>query len=137
MSHDGSVHLISLLVERLFSVGSEQIIKGIESTLGPDDESSELTTRGQLEEVHSVNVTEINSGNISESLYHLDVIIGIDDQGSSSLNESSVSHFSFTGSQFFALNNSDNIIIDVESFQESNGILGSFTIFEFIFNNQW
>lgn len=136
MSHDGSVDLVSLLVESLFSVGSEQVIKGIESTLGPDDESSELTTRSQLEEVHSVDVAEINSGDVSEGLNHLGVIIGIDEQGSSSLNESSVSHFSFTGSQFLALNDSDDIIIDVESLQESDGILGSFDTFEFIFDDQ-
>jgi len=68
MAHDSSVHVVSLLIERILSIGSEQVIKGSEGTLGPDDESTQLTTRSQLQQVHSVNIAHINTRDISEGL---------------------------------------------------------------------
>lgn len=136
IAHHCSVQLVSLLVEALFSTVSEQFVKSSEGTLSPDDESSELTTRCQLQKVHSVDIAEIDSRYVSEGLQHFDIVIRVDDERSSSLHKSSVSQFSFTGSQLLALDDSNNIIVDVESLKESNSILSLFDVLHSVFNDQ-
>ena len=42
--------------------GTVDFIQESESTLGPDDESAEVTTRGELEEVQPPDVDDLNTG---------------------------------------------------------------------------
>lgn len=136
VTHHCSVHLVSLLIKGLLRLASEESIEGRESTLGPDDESSQLASGSQLQKVHSVHVAHVHSRHVPEGLQHLHIVIGVDDQRSSPLLEPSVPHLSFTSPQLLALDYSDHIVIDVESLQEGNGFLGLFDAFQSVFDYQ-
>jgi len=56
-----------------------------------------VSSRGELEKVKTVDVNELNSGDVSESLNHWGLLV-VDDQRTSSLNISSVSELSLSGS---------------------------------------
>ena len=81
----------SFLLLTGLSVGTEDVVKFLESTFGPDDESSYVTSRSQLKEVKSADVCDLNSRNISESLDEGNISATVDNQWSSSGSVSSVS----------------------------------------------
>lgn len=97
----GSEELVSVLLEGGVSVGSEELVKGSEGALSPDDESSELTTRSKLEEVESVDIDDFDSGDVSECLDEFGVFIKVNDKGSLSDSVSLSSDFSDTRSDAF------------------------------------
>ena len=76
-------------------VGSVYFVESLEGTLGPDNESSEVTTGGEVKEVHPVDVQEGNSGQITEGFGDT-VVFGVDDQGSLAHGVSSVSDLADT-----------------------------------------
>jgi len=95
---DSSMEMISGLALGSNSVATEEFIKGLEGRFSPDDESSEVTTRGELSKVKSVDVGDFNTGDISNSSEESDVFIAVDEEGSSSEVVSLVSKFTLTGS---------------------------------------
>jgi len=95
---DGSWELPSLLLLRSLGLGSKDVVELLESVLSPDDESSEMTSWSQLQDVQSLDGYKFNTGDVSESQVQWSLFV-VDNQWSSSLSPSSVSEFSFTGSQ--------------------------------------
>ena len=63
--HHVSVEDIATLLDVSSSVVSEDAIECLEGVLGPDDESAEVTTGSELEEVKSVHVDEVDTGEVS------------------------------------------------------------------------
>ena len=63
--HHVSVENVSTLFNVSSAVVSEDTVEGLEGVLGPDDESAEVTTGGELEEVKSVNVDEVDTWEVS------------------------------------------------------------------------
>jgi len=51
IGHDGSVKVVVLLLLSSVSVSTENLVKGLESGSSPDDEPTELSTGGELEEI--------------------------------------------------------------------------------------
>lgn len=133
---DGSVKSVSVLFIGDLSEGTEDFVKGGESGLGPDDESSEVTTWGELFKVKSVDVGNIDSGDVSDSSDEVDVFVSVDDQGTSSNSGSLVSQFADSGSEGSGFSDSVNIIDGTDLLEESKGVLGLFNSFDFIINNQ-
>jgi len=136
VGEDSSVEVISGLALGSNSVSTEKFIEGLESRFSPDDESSEVTTGSELSKVKSVNVSDFNTGKVSNSSEESDVLVAVDKEGSSSESVSSVSELTLTRSNNLSVGNSFNIFVGTESLQESNGILSLFNTFEFIINNQ-
>jgi hypothetical protein len=85
-----------------------------------------LTSGSELFKRESGNIRDFNSGNVSESLDEFGVFIGINNEGSFSDSVSSVSHFSFSGSKRFGVNDFLDIFVGSESLEELNGIFGFF-----------
>lgn len=81
------------------------MVESLEGGPGPDDESSEVTSGGQLEEVQSVDVAGLNSGDVSGSLGDESVFVGEDNKGALSGLVSSVSIFSLSGPDFPGFSN--------------------------------
>lgn len=103
--------------------GSEDFIKEAEGALGPDNETSEMSSRGELEEVQSPDVDELNTGQVAESLDNTVVLI-VDDKRTTALTMSAVPEFSFAGTDFAGVGNLDDISVGVEGLEESDGLLG-------------
>lgn len=59
---------VVLLEERWGGGGSVDVVESLECGVGPDDESSEMSTGGKLEEVKSLDGGSLNTGDVSESL---------------------------------------------------------------------
>jgi len=105
-SHQTSVELISTLLNTLFSVGTENLVKMSESIFSEDDESSEMATRCELQKVKSVNAAGVNSWKISSSSLEERVLITVNKERSLSQNETRISHFVLTSTGSSALTNS-------------------------------
>jgi hypothetical protein len=114
---------VSLLVGSSSSVGSPDLIEGLEGILGPDDESSDVTSGGQSEEVQSSDGAEFNSGNVSEGLDH-GRRLSVDNQGSDSSSPSAVSGLSLSSSLASALLDLLAIFVSLELLEDGNGGLG-------------
>jgi len=136
IGHAGSVELVALFREGLFGGRPEEGVQLLEGTLGPDDESAQLTSGGQLQQVHSGHVAHIHSWHIAEGLHHFDVFIGVDHQRTSSLGEPPVPQFAFAGSQLLALDHSHDVFVDTEPLEEGDGFLGLLDAFETVIDDQ-
>ena len=66
-SHHASVKSISTLLNAVLSVGTEDVVKVSKSIFGEDDESTEVTTWSELEQVKSMNAASINTWKVSGS----------------------------------------------------------------------
>jgi len=98
-----------------------------ESISGPENESSDVSSRGELKEVEGFNVDEFNSGKVSEGVDKV-AVLRVDDERSSSGNVSAVSDLSVSSSDLSGFLGLDDIIVCVEGLEESNGSGGLFDV---------
>jgi len=108
---------------RTLFVSSIDLVELLESALGPNNKSSEMTSGSELEEVQSLNAAELHTGDVTESSQESGLLI-VDDQGTSAFDVSPVPHLTTTSSDFLRVDNSLNIGIGVEGLQDSDGSLG-------------
>jgi hypothetical protein len=94
--HGSSVEVVSSLLNTSLGRGTEDVIESTEGRRSVDDESSEVTTGGEHEEVKSVDVASINSGHVSSVLGDVGVVVVVDNEGTLSHGESGVSHLTLT-----------------------------------------
>lgn len=127
---------VSLLLGRSLSPGSENLVQLLEGSLSPDDESSDVSSWGKLEEIKSADVSNFNSGDVSKSFNEGDVSTTVNDQRSSSGSVSSVSELSFSGSNLDGVDNLLNISPSSSISKELNGFLGSFNLFNLVANDE-
>jgi len=91
-----------------------------ESISGPENESSDVSSGGELKEVEGFNVDEFNSGKISEGVDE-SAVLRVDNEGSSSGNVSAISDLSVSSSDVSGFLSLDDIIVCVEVLEESDG----------------
>jgi len=127
-SHHGSVELVAVLLNTLLSVGTEDLVEVLESILGVDDETTEVTTGGELEEVKSVDGADINTSKVSGGSLDGWVLITVDDEGTSSHDEAGVSHLTGTASGGLGFADSLEILLSTEFVQSLEQVLGSLNI---------
>jgi len=104
-------------------VSSVESIKSFISILSPDNESSEMTTRGEMKNVQAVNVEDINTGKVAESSEEGSLLF-VDDQGTFSLDVSPVSGFSFAGSNLLGILDFLDISISLQGLEEFYSLRG-------------
>ena len=112
--HDSSVEVISTLFEGRVSVGTENSVKSSETTLGEDDESTEMSSWSELEDVESMDVASVNTWQVSSGSLQFVVSLVVDDEWSFSQDVSGVSQFTLTGSGVSGCSNLGKIISDTE-----------------------
>lgn len=95
--HHVSAELESTLLDTLLVVGSEDLVEGLEGVLGEDNESSEVTTWGELEQVESVDGASVDTWEVASGLLDKWVLISVDDQRSLLEHEAGASQFANTG----------------------------------------
>lgn len=106
--------LVSSLLNTLNTVGAENVIEGLESILGEDDKSSEVTTRGELEEVEAVNVAGVNSTEVASGTLDGGVVVSVDNKRSLSESEAGGSEFTNTSAGVLVSADSSEIILGTE-----------------------
>jgi hypothetical protein len=109
---------------RGFLVGSIQSVELKESILGPDDKSSEMTSRSKLEEVQAMNADEFNTRDVSKGSEKWDCFVVVDNQRSASLDITPVPHFTLSCTKSLGLNDFFDIGVCVDFLEESDSIFG-------------
>ena len=99
------------------TVSAIDIVESVHAVLGEDDESAEVTTRGELEEVKSVHAASVNTGEVPGGLLHVQISITVDDQRSLTEGETGVSVLALTGAQLLGGADALQVTIDTELFQ--------------------
>lgn len=94
--------------------------------MGPDNESAELSTGRELEEVESVDIDDFDSGDISEGFDQLGVLVEVDNQRALSDSVSLASEFAVASSDASAVNNFLDVLECSDSLEEGNCISSFF-----------
>ena len=128
---------VSLLLLAGILVSTEDLVETLEGILSPNDESSDVSSWGKLEEVESADVDDFNTWDVSQGLDEGDVLSAVDDQRSSSGSVPSVSLFSSSCSDSGGINDLLDVVPGTDEFQESDGFSGSFNFFDSVVNDQW
>ena len=115
--HHVSVENVSTLFNVSSAVVSEDTVEGLEGVLGPDDESAEVTTGGELEEVKSVNVDEVDTWEVSGGSLHILILLSVDDEGTTSEDISGVSHFALASSDLLGVSGSLHVITSTNTLE--------------------
>lgn len=128
-----AVHDIAVKdVSALFNVGSavvaEDTVEGLEGVTGPDDEATNVTTRGELEEVKSVDVDEVNTGEVSGGSLDVLILLTVDDQGASAENVSGVSHLAVAGSDLLGVSGSLHVLTSTNVSKGAEESLGGINV---------
>ena len=122
---EGSLEEVALLeLGRLFEA-AEEVVESFEGFLGPDDESAEVSSGGELEEVKSVDVADLDSWDVSGSLDDGLVVAVIDNERADSHDVSAVSGLSLAGSDLSGDFAFFDFLVDTEFVKEGKEILGS------------
>lgn len=106
--------------------GSVDLIQSGERRGSPDDETSEVSTRSELQKVEREDGAGLDTRDVAESLEELlaiDIWV-VDDQRSTALASAAVSQFTLSGTDLARLLDFDEIWASTNSLQESNGGLG-------------
>jgi hypothetical protein len=90
-SHQVSIKGVATLFDTLLTVGTEDAVELLEGTLGEDDKATEVTTRGELEEVESMDAAGVDTGEVTGGLLNLGLVI-VNNKGSLGHLEARVSH---------------------------------------------
>ena len=104
-------------------VGTEDLVEESESSLGPDDESTEVSSGSELEKVEGSDVASLDSGNVSESSNDT-VVLVVNNERTTSHSVLSSSSLSFTGSDLLGGDDLGDVGVGVHSLEGGDGGLG-------------
>lgn len=79
-SHKRSVQLVTILLKRISLVSPEDVVESLECILGEDQESAEVSSGGELENVESSDVASVDSRQVSSCLLDGLRLISINDK---------------------------------------------------------
>ena len=87
---------VVFLVDGNLIEGAEDVIEQGEGTLSPDDETTEVTTRSELEEVEPPDVDYLNTGKVTEGLDNT-VVLVVDNERTTALAVTTVPELALAG----------------------------------------
>lgn len=96
----------------------------LDGTLGPDAESSDVSTWGKESDVKSVDVDEVNSSDVLDGSGESLRVVVSNDQRTFSVLESSVPELSLSGSEGLGVDDSLDVGADSVSVEGGNSLLG-------------
>jgi len=124
--HSVTVELVASLLNSLVGVGTENVIEFSKGRLAENDESTDMTTRGELDKVESVDVAGLDTGEVSGATLYVVVFVVVHNKGSSAHGEARVAVLSLTGTHLLRL--ADTVEVSsttehVDGIEESTGRL--------------
>jgi hypothetical protein len=101
--------------------GTVDAVESLESTRGPDDESTKVTTRSELEEVESSDGAGLDTSDVAESGDELLAISlgGVDDKRATSLAVAAATELALTGTELLGVLDLADVLIGTDSLQET------------------
>lgn len=117
-------HLHVILLERRGLVeGTEDLVESSECALSPDNETAEVTTGSELEEVQSPNIDELNTGEVAESLDNAIVLV-VYNKRTAALTMTAVAQLSLASTELARVGHLDDIGVSIQGLEECNSLLG-------------
>lgn len=103
--------------------GAVDLVEGLESGGRPDDETAEVTTGGQLQQVQGVDGAGLNTGDVAEALDELLAVdLGVvDDQGSAALPVAATTELTLTGAELLGALDLLQVGAGTDGLQETEG----------------
>lgn len=135
VGHDVGRKGVVLLEGRGLAVGTVDLVQKSESTLGPDDEATHVSTGSELQQVEGADVGELNTGDVAESLDDT-VVLGVDDEGTAALAVTTVTHLTDTSTELAGVGDLDDISVGVDGLEEGDGSLGLGQRLDTVSNNE-
>jgi hypothetical protein len=135
VGHDVSRQDIVLLQGSRGFVGTVEFIQESKSRLSPDDETTQVSTRSQLEQVQTTDVDQFKTGQVAEGLDET-VVFVIDHKRTTALTVATVTELTLTSTELAGVGDLDNVRVGVEGLQEGNGFLGLGQLFSRVVNNK-
>lgn len=114
---------VVLLVDGSLVEGAEDIIEEGEGTLGPDDETAEVSSGSELEEVEAADVDELNTGKVAEGLDDT-VVLVVDNEGATALAVATVPELALSSTDLAGVGDLDNIGVGLQGLEEGDSLLG-------------
>ena len=104
------------------SVRAVQRVKQLEGVAGPDDETADMATRCELQNVERVDGCDFDTGDVAERFYQAIVLV-VDDERATALGVAAVTELAETGAQLLGALHFFNVLHGVEAGQEGDGVL--------------
>lgn len=129
---EANCQFVSLLISQIQSRNTSSLearlllvdrVEGSNGRLGPDDESTNVTTRGELEEVEGLDGAGLDTGNVLESPDDT-LVLGVNDEGTPPLPVPPVPHLTLTGPDLPRVGNLGDVGVGSDSLEELDGSLG-------------
>jgi len=94
--HHVTAELESALSDRTLTVGSEDVVELLESILGENDKSADVTTWSELEEVQSGDVASVDTWEVAGGLLDGGVVVTVDNKRASLEGEAAITELTLT-----------------------------------------
>lgn len=98
-----ALKLVSTLILAFLGVGSEDLVESIEGRLGVDNESTNVATGSELEQVKRVHAARVNTGEVSCNTLDIGVSIVVDEERSLAHGEAGVTVLSVASTHLLGL----------------------------------
>lgn len=103
--------------------GAVEGVEGLKGGAGPDDEATEVTSGGEVEEVQGADGAELNTGDVPEGLGDTLVLL-VNEEGTTPLGEATVPELSLSSPQLLGPLNLLDIAKSVDALEDGNSLLG-------------
>ena len=127
---------VVLLLGSLFGDRAVDSVEVLEGVLGPDDETTDMTTRSETEEVETSDVAEFDTGEVSEGLSDTFFTIVVDNHGTETSDVTAISQLAHTTADVLGGSDLFDIGVATALLQEGDGFLGLLHVAEFVSNNE-
>jgi len=127
---------VVLLLSSLFSDRTVDSVEVLEGVLSPDDETTDMTTGSETEEVETSDVAEFNTREVSEGLSDTFFTIVVNNHGTETSDVTAVSQLAHTTANVLGGSDLFDIGVATALLQESNSFLGLLHVAEFVSNNE-
>lgn len=126
--HHVSIKLVTTLLNTLLSVGTEHLVQHLESVSGEDDESAEVTTWGELEEVESVHGASVNTWEVAGGSLQVGVLVTVHNKWTLGHGEAGVSHLVEASAGGLGGTDSSQVLGDTDGLEGSEEGLGGVNV---------
>jgi len=126
--HHFSLEVVASLLGAGLGEGTEHVVEGGEGIGGENAESSEVTTRGELEEVESVDAAGVNSGEVPGGSLDEGVLISVDKEGSLTHHEAGASVFTLSCSSSLHSHGAEGVLVGTDGLEGCEHSLGGLNV---------
>ncbi len=117
-------------------LGAEEGIQLLEGSLGPDDQTTEVTSGSEGEEIELVDVGEGDTRQVAEGAANT-VVLVVDDKGSLALDVAAVAELADSRADLARVLALLDVLVQAELLEEADGILGLLEGLDTIVNDDW